>query len=176
MVVSIRPAVIGDSPALQRIELLAEQRFLEVDMREIAADEPLSLDEFAHYALEGRSWVAVDDENGAIGYVLVRRVDHSAHIVQVSVVPEMQGRGIGRGLIDRVETWAKEHQLTSISLTTFSHVPWNRPLYEHLGFRVLDEAEIGPELAALRAHEASIGLDPALRVAMRRPTTNRCGN
>ena len=138
-------------------------------MREIAADEPLSLDNLNEFAADGRAWIAIDDEGEAIGYVLVRKVDQSAHIVQVSVVPEMQGRGIGTALIDTVEAWATSNELKSVSLTTFSHVPWNRPLYEHLGFRVLEDEEIGPELAALRFHEASIGLDPALRVAMRRP-------
>lgn len=171
MVVSIRPAVISDSPSLQLIELLAEQRFLEVDMREIAADEPVPIDELGRYASEGRSWVAVDDHGEAIGYILVRKVDQSAHIVQVSVVPEMQGRGIGKQLINHVEIWAGELGLASISLTTFGHVPWNRPLYEHLGFRVLDETEIGPELSVLRNHETAIGLDPKLRVAMRRELT-----
>lgn len=168
MVVSIRAARASDSPAIQRIELLAGQRFLEVDMREIAADEPLSLDGLASYSRDGRSWVAVDDMDSPIGYVLVRQVDSDAHLVQMSVVPEMQGRGIGRMLVARVETWAREHQMPSITLTTFTHVPWNRPLYEHLGFEVLHEHEIGPELEMLREHEAKIGLDPTLRVAMRK--------
>jgi hypothetical protein len=53
-------------------------------------------------------------------------------------------------------------------LTTFSDVPWNAPLYRHLGFRVLDDDDIGPELRARRADEAARGLDPASRVCMRR--------
>jgi undecaprenyl pyrophosphate synthase len=70
-------------------------------------------------------------------------------------------------LVDRVRTWAAENGRPAITLTTFSDVPWNRPLYEHLGFTVLAENEFGPELRAVRAHEATLGLDPALRVCMR---------
>ena len=38
---------------------------------------------------------------------------------------------------------------------------------EHLGFRVLAEDEITPELRDLRAAEATHGLDPTIRVCMR---------
>ena len=55
-----------------------------------------------------------------------------------------------------------------MTLTTFRHVPWNQPLYEHLGYRELTDGEIGPELRSLMAEEAAHGLDPALRVAMRK--------
>jgi GNAT superfamily N-acetyltransferase len=159
---------------LQRIELLAGERFLEVDMRDIAADEPHSLEELADFARVGRAWVAVDDAV-PIGYVLSSRVDDNAHIVQVSVVPEMQGRGVGRALIAAVEAWAIALGLPAITLTTFSTVPWNMPLYEHLGFHVMKEDEIGPELAAIRDHESSVGLNPEIRVCMMRsmPTPAR---
>ena len=87
---------------------------------------------------------------------------------QLSVLPEHQGRGHGRRLLDEVEAWAGEQGLAALTLTTFADVPWNRPLYEHLGFRVLAEAELTPPLAAVRRREAELGLDPSRRVVMRR--------
>jgi hypothetical protein len=74
---------------------------------------------------------------------------------------------VGRALLDRVEVWARETDRPAITLTTFADVPWNRPLYEHLGFRVLTEAELGPGLRAVRTTEAGHGLDPTTRVCMR---------
>jgi hypothetical protein len=74
---------------------------------------------------------------------------------------------VGRALLGRVAAWAADAGRPAVRLTTFAEVPWNRPLYEHLGFRVLAEDEIGPELRALRATEAAHGLDPATRVCMR---------
>jgi hypothetical protein len=47
------------------------------------------------------------------------------------------------------------------------HIPWNRPLYEHLGFRALSGEEIGSGLRAVCDAEAEHGLDPDLRVVMR---------
>ena len=55
-----------------------------------------------------------------------------------------------------------------MTLTTFEHVPWNAPYYERHGFRVLAEHEVGDELRRLRDEETAQGLDPALRVCMRR--------
>jgi GNAT superfamily N-acetyltransferase len=165
--VTIRPATEPDGEALQEIERLAGERFRDVGMPEIADDEPPSLDALADYARSGRSWVAVDDAGTVIGYVLVDHVDGNAHIEQISVRPDRQGGGVGRSLIARVHAWAVDSGLTTLTLTTFRDVSWNAPLYEHLGFRVLREEELGPELRAIRAAETSHGLDPARRVCMR---------
>ena len=67
-------------------------------------------------------------------------------------------------LLDQVRTWAIESNYPAITLITFSEVPWNRPLYEHLGFVVLSEQEFGPDLQTVRQDETNSGLDPASRV------------
>jgi hypothetical protein len=74
---------------------------------------------------------------------------------------------VGRALIDRVGGWAVERGMPAITLTTFSGVPRNAPLYRHLGFRDLTEAEIGPQLRSVRDEETAHGLDPATRTCMR---------
>lgn len=168
MSVRIRAARAADGDAIIAIELAAGERFREVGMSEIADDDPGSVDELAEYADDGRSWVAVDDTGTPVGYVLVDLVDGNAHIEQVSVVPSAQGTGIGRALIEHVAGWARARDAVALTLTTFRDVPWNAPLYEHLGFRVLAEPELGPELRALRATEAAHGLDPAIRACMLR--------
>lgn len=167
MSTTIRPARAGDGPALQDVERRAGERFREVGMAAIAADAPPSLATLAAYATAGRSWVAVDEAREPVGYVLVDVVDGAAHVEQVSVRPEEQGRGVGRALLDRVRDWAVAGGRPALTLTTFRDVPWNRPLYQHLGFRVLADDEIGPELRALRATETAHGLDPTTRVCMR---------
>lgn len=45
---------------------------------------------------------------------------------------------------------------------------WVAVDYRRLGFRDLAEDELGPELCALRDSEAGHGLDPTIRVCMRR--------
>lgn len=164
----VRPARPEDGEALRRIERLAGERFREVGLSAVADDEPPSLAVLAGYAADHRGWVATDAAGAPIGYVLVDVVDGCAHVEQISVRPDHQGAGVGRALLERVRAWAAETGRPALTLTTFADVPWNRPLYEHLGFRVLGDTEIGPELRALLGVEAAHGLDPTTRVCMRR--------
>jgi GNAT superfamily N-acetyltransferase len=164
----IRPATPDDALAEQAIERAAGARFRTVGMADIADHEPDSVDALARYATSGRSWVAVDDDGDPLGYVLVDDLDGNAHVEQISVGPEHQGLGVARALLDEVDRWAAAEGRPALTLTTFTAVAWNRPLYEHLGFRVLADGELGPGLRARRDEEAGHGLDPATRVCMRR--------
>ena len=164
--VRIRLTRPEDLPRLREIEWASGQRFREYGLDQVAEDEPTSIEVLAGYANARRSWVAVLDDD-PVGYVLVEDIDEAAHIEQISVLPDWQGQGVGRALIDQVRDWATGEKLGGLTLTTFGHIPWNRPLYEHLGFRVLSQQEVGSGLAALMAEEAAHGLDPHRRVAMR---------
>jgi ribosomal protein S18 acetylase RimI-like enzyme len=137
-------------------------------MPEIAGHEPMGTDTLATYVDDGRAWVTESD-GAVVGYTVVDFIDDAAHIEQISVAPDYQGRGLARALIDEVDAWARARGLSGLTLTTFSEVPWNRPLYEHLGFEVVAEAELSLAMVSLRAEEATYGLDPEIRVAMRRP-------
>jgi GNAT superfamily N-acetyltransferase len=152
---------------MQEIERAAGERFREVGLDGVANDEPASIEALAAYATAGRGWVAVEGSARLVGYVIVDVVDDDAHLEQVSVRPDHQGAGIGRALIEHARAWAADIGCSAITLTTFAEVPWNAPLYEHLGFVVIPEDEIGPELRDLRDAETSHGLDPAMRVCMR---------
>ena len=163
----IRAARREDLDALRDIERAAGQRFRHFGLDAVADDEPASIEELQDYAGAGRAWVALSHGGEPVGYILVDEIDGAAHIEQVSVAPDHQGRGLGKALMARVRAWAAERGMPALTLTTFGHIPWNRPLYEHLGFRVLPEDEIGPGLRAVREAEAAHGLDPDLRVVMR---------
>ncbi len=155
---------------LRAIEKEAGKRFRTIGMESVADHEPPSEAELTAYAISGRSWVAVDESEQVLGFVLVDQLDGNAHVEQISVLPTSQGSGVGRALLERVRSWARATDHPSITLSTFADVPWNRPLYEHLGFVVLSGEEIGPELRSVRREEVAHGLDPAARVCMRRGT------
>jgi GNAT superfamily N-acetyltransferase len=165
--IEIRPARSDDGTVLQEIERLAGERFRSVGLDRVADNDPPSIEVLGEYAMAGRGWVAVDSSDLPVGYVVVDVVDGAAHIEQISVRPDHQGIGVGRALIDRVCQWATETRRRSLTLTTFVDVPWNGPLYAHLGFTVMPETEIGPGLRAIREGEAAHGLDPVRRVCMR---------
>ena len=53
-----------------------------------------------------------------------------------------------------------------MSLSTFTHVPWNAPFYAREGFEVVPEAAWTPGMLALRAREARLGLSLDERAVM----------
>lgn len=130
-------------------------------MPEIADDDPLSISEYRE-AL--RAWVAVDDDDVPVAYVIVEVADGNLHLEQVTVDPSVARRGVGASLIDHAAEFAREIGFPALTLTTFREVPWNAPYYRRLGF---DEfTDIGPELDRIRRREAQHGLDRWPRVSM----------
>jgi GNAT superfamily N-acetyltransferase len=167
--VRIRRATTADVATLQEIEVRAGRAFADVGLPEVASDEPMPAAVLSAHAADGRCAVAVGDDDRAVGYVVVDRVDAHAHVEQVSVDPDHQGQGVGRLLMAWVEDWARADGRQGVTLTTFRDVPWNAPLYEHLGYRVLAPDEVGPGLMTVVSTEAAHGLDPATRVCMLKP-------
>ena len=163
---TIRPARPEDAPRLQHIELATQGQFAAIGYDQVAASPPDSIELLVEYARSERSWVAVVD-NEVVGYILVGVLDNAAHIFHVCVHPGHQGIGVGKALIEKVKSWARSAGRPAITLATFYEVPWNGPLYEHLGFRVLDESELGPKMLARGEHDVAGGLSPKGQVAMR---------
>jgi GNAT superfamily N-acetyltransferase len=165
----IRRSEAADSGRIQEVDVSAGTRFAEIGMQWVADHEPTSLAELDEYARAGHSWVAVDGDSGVIvGYVVVDLVDGCAHVEQLSVERTRQGEGFGKALIAEVESWASDEGIPALTLTTFSSVDWNGPLYEHLGFAVVEEGELSPGLKAIRGHERERGLEPPRRICMRK--------
>jgi GNAT superfamily N-acetyltransferase len=169
--VRVRHADAADAPELSAIEAAAGERFRTIPELAFVADhDPSFSPEVLDPALaEGRVWVAEDKEE-VVGYALALDLDGQPHLEQISVLPEWSGRGVGRALLDAVAAWAASVQgASSVTLATYRDVPWNAPLYAHLGWAVVPEAEVAADarLVAVRAEEAAHGLDPDLRVFMR---------
>jgi GNAT superfamily N-acetyltransferase len=167
--VRIRAAVEADLPVMREIERAAGAVFAEIDMREIADDEPLSLAELAGYQQEGRAWVAEDGAGRPVAYLIADLVDGNVHIEQVSVHPVAARQGIGRRLLDHAAAYAAARGATALTLTTFAEVPWNAPYYARCGFRVVPDSDLSPGLNDIRSREVAHGLYRWPRVTMRRP-------
>jgi GNAT superfamily N-acetyltransferase len=165
--VAIRPLRREDGESARAIERAAGEQFRDVGLAYVADHEPATLEELAAYADAGRGWVATSSDDQPIGYVVVDIVDGNAHIEQISVHPDLQGKGLGRALVEQVCDWARDTDRPWITLTTFRDVAWNQPLYEHLGFEVVLPDEVGPEFAALVREEAEHWFAPETRVCMR---------
>jgi len=166
----IRAARPSDYRLLPEIERRAGELFREAGLDAIADHDPFDADELASALMV---FVASDEDadDELVGYAMVELVDDHAHIEQLSVVPEHGRKGVGTQLLDAVGEWARNQGHGEVTLTTFRDVPFNAPLYAKRGYVVVPEEEWTDALEELVAHEATLGLDPAARVVMRRRLT-----
>lgn len=164
----VRPAVAADIGSLGPIEVAAGRRFLEVGMASVAADDPPDDATYADAVADGRVWVAELDGR-VVGYAWAIDLDGQPHLEQLSVLPDLNGQGLGTALIDVVCRWAERRGARSLTLSTFRDVPFNGPFYRGRGFEDVPATEYGDRFVDLRNHEAELGLDVDARVIMRRP-------
>ena len=161
----IVPARVEDLPRVPIIELAAAQ-LLRGHAPDGVLQETSSEDELIDALREGRLWVALANDL-VVGYAHVQRLDSAtAHLEEVDVLPEHGRRGIGTSLVTRVCDWARVNRYERLTLTTFRDVPWNMPFYQRLGFGVIPQDLMGPQLLRRVEDEERRGLDPRRRVAM----------
>jgi len=84
----------------------------------------------AHY--EGAEWLIVERDGAAIGRLYLAEGESDIRLIDIALLPEQRGAGIGAALIDDLLAWAGARG-KSVSL----HVEPNNPvrrLYLRLGF------------------------------------------
>ena len=165
----IRPARPDEVTAIHALELDAARTYGRLPATAFCLDlPPRSLMEHEHVGANGMAFVAELDKT-LIGFLLGVPVDGNAHILELGVAHDHQGRGYGRQLLARFEDWARDASYPEATLTTFKDVPWNAPFYARLGYQELELCADRPGLRSIRREEGEAGLDRALRVAMRKP-------
>lgn len=167
MTTRIRPVEPDEIPLLGPIEKSAGELFREHDMDDVADGGQMPAAFIISFTRFGGALVA--DVDGAVaGFALVAAYDKHAHLYEVSVAREFQGKGIGRKLVEGACDWAVSHNHKALTLSTFSDVPWNAPFYASLGFEVLPESEWSPAFHMLQGREEDAGLDISRRCFMRK--------
>lgn len=165
---TITPARLSDLPRLAAIELAAA-RLLAGHAPESVLVETTSQEDLQRAQRLGRLWVALADDV-PVGFAHVEVLEPAtAHLEEIDVHPAHGRRGLGTRLVMVVCAWARSARYRSVTLTTFRDVPWNMPFYARLGFEEIPPHQFSPALLSVVQDETRRGLDPARRVAMRRP-------
>lgn len=95
-------------------------------------------------AEHGRALLAVDDAGTGLAFAALDIVDGEPYLDQLAVRTTAMRRGIGGRLLERSAEWARIQGGSALWLTTYNHLPFNRPYYERHGYRVVPDAECGP--------------------------------
>jgi N-acetylglutamate synthase-like GNAT family acetyltransferase len=155
----VRLAVSADVPLLAPLERAAAGRFAAIGLEGIAQGRPTDVAEYRAAIADGRLWVVEQGEGGVVGLAIADRLDGEGYLAEIAVHPDHAGHRLAARMIDAVGAWAAGQGCRRLFLTTFREVPWNRRYYERLGFAVVDEAAVGPELRAKRDAERARGVD-----------------
>jgi GNAT superfamily N-acetyltransferase len=126
-----------------------------------------SVADFALAQANGLLWIATDESDRAVGFLLLRRFDNVLHVHEFDIHPAHARKGVGRELLRQVIEWARAQHAPAVTLTTYREIPWNAPFYARMGFVELPASQWTPALKSIRDWERSNGWRMSARVAMR---------
>ncbi|MEV5190819.1 GNAT family N-acetyltransferase [Streptomyces werraensis] len=142
----IRPAVAADVPA---VEAVVDAAFRPYVARIGVVPVPMEADHAANVAA-GRVFVAELPDDGGTGSVRVAglvvlepRADH-LYLDTVAVLPDTQGAGLGRLLLEFAEARARALGLPEIRLFTNAMMWENQKIYPRLDYETVERRVTGP--------------------------------
>jgi GNAT superfamily N-acetyltransferase len=116
----------------------------------------------------GKTLLIIGSTGMALGFAASGLRDGEPYLDQLSVRTHFMRIGLGTALLGATENMARAAGGRALWLTTYRHLPWNRPFYERAGFNVVSEAECGPEMMAELMYERRWLPVPQERVVMRK--------
>jgi ribosomal protein S18 acetylase RimI-like enzyme len=126
----IRRAQPGDRAAVEAIVAAAYTPYI----ARIGKPPGPMLDDYGALIAEGAvSVFQADDDAVAAILVLLAKPDHLL-LDNIAVLPDRQGQGLGRQLIDFAEAEARRHGNAELRLYTHEKMVENIALYRRLGF------------------------------------------
>lgn len=146
---SLRFAEEGDAAQIVAIENAATVKFAQIPaLAYLFGGDQVPVDDVLEWSRQGAICI-VETDSRIIGFAAMHVLDSSLYIDEISVLPEVQGTGIGNLLIATVCESARELQrrgeaAARVSLTTYAEVPWNGPWYARRGFCEVPASEVGP--------------------------------
>lgn len=114
--------------------------------------EPLEKERYLSM-LEGMTFLVAEEDGRLIGQAIAYKRGYKDHPVfndmewleidDISVLPEAQGKGVGKALFEAMKAEARNMDLTHIELTVWSFNEKARGFYEKMGMRSrIDRLEI----------------------------------
>ena len=131
-----RPQFMLDSHSMLRFERMSAS-----DLDEVIKIEndvypfPWTRRVFEGSLAEGYDcWVARDQMNVLVGYFVLMKVVDEVHLLTIAVHGDLQGRGIGRSLMDYLIALAREMKMASMLLEVRPSNTRALEIYQRCGF------------------------------------------
>jgi GNAT superfamily N-acetyltransferase len=116
----------------------------------------------------GDALLAVDPSGHSLGFAACGTLDGEPYLDQLSVRIRAMRRGVGSTLLNAVENSVRTVGARALWLTTYDHLPWNRPFYERAGYVLMPEDDCGPDILGELSYQRRWLPAPHQRVAMRK--------
>ena len=166
----LRAAVHDDLATFQAIDtdaaMLFEQAGLFLDLPDDHEFALTERDRWARSIAAGNALLALDAQGAATGFAALGERDGQPFLQQLSVRQASMRQGIGTVLLEAMVHAASHAGAAALWLTTYDHLPWNRPFYERSGFVRVKESDCGPELRQDLEYERRWLPQPEHRIAM----------
>ncbi len=163
----IRPGTPSDLSFLGAIEAAGDAQFPSGRFPGPPGSDNVPIHELEE-GLEAGLLLVADWSGELVGFQFAEVIGQQLHLRLIVVLPQQQGRGVGRAFLEELFQQAVTMGLREITLTTFEDIAWNAPLYQHFGFRVMQERELTSALKQELDNERAAGMTH--RVAMCRRT------
>jgi GNAT superfamily N-acetyltransferase len=103
----------------------------------------------SHYSLHfaDAEWLIIEREGEAIGRLYLRDVPDNLHVIDISLLPECRGKGIGGAIMQDILDQARDLG-KGVTIHVERHNP-ARGLYARLGFEMIEDRGVYDFLRAL---------------------------
>ena len=153
---------------IRGVEVAAAERFSFSDLPEPLRSHMIPPADLFRAKTEGRLWATLAPGHTPVGFAMVEPQGDAMHLLELSVHPAHGRRGLASWLLDHVADCARSQSLSTLTLTTYRHVPWNAPFFEARGFVEIPEPSLSTYLREALDREIQAGLHAEHRIAMAR--------
>jgi predicted N-acetyltransferase YhbS len=136
--VHVRPAESRDSARL--VDVINAAFAVETFFEGTRTDA----ERLARTMTEGEFFVAEDERGNIVGCIYVEREGDRGYFGMLSVIPALQGRGIGRALVQAAEKWARAQGCSAMDIWVLNLRTELPPLYRALGYRETGTTDFHP--------------------------------
>ncbi len=106
-------------------------------IEKIAYPHPWSLGNFQDCLKSGYYACVLEELGNIIGYALMSSGAGEAHVLNICLQPDLQGKGLGRGLLHALEAEARNRRVDMMLLEVRASNTKAISLYESMGFNEL---------------------------------------